>query len=252
MKVINYPRVTELTATNIFLIDGDNGTKSILAGDVLAALLGMLDPDDFIGYIDMTAIDKVTTLESSNLIMVSDGDDNKAIIAGDAAAELLKLMKAKDFTEKLSPSSITANTTIGGADRLLIEQTSGESKGMKSITGQNAAKAILALMSKDEIDKKLELSDSLEEITEKEFLDHFDLDNAVTNITISEDDGDKIVQNTSTGVITTTFDSDGTTDSINTVIVPKDGDYDYYKETIIEPTEDGDKITTTYHKVAKE
>ncbi len=253
MKVINYPKVTELATTDIFLIDGDRGTKSILAGDVMAALLAMLEPEDFIGYIDMTAINKVTTLESANLIMVYDGTDNKAIVAGDAAAALLTLLKQKDFTEKLSPSSITPTTNVASADRFLVEQVAGEDKGMKSITGTNAAKAILKLMDKDEMDKKLGLTDSITEITEKEFLDHYDLDNASTVITEDKDNGDKIVQTTSTGVITTTFDADENgNDAIHTVIVPTEGDYNYAKNTIIEETETGSTITTTYAKVEKE
>ena len=39
MKITDYEKVQQLTGTNIFLLDGDNGTKTILASDALFAML---------------------------------------------------------------------------------------------------------------------------------------------------------------------------------------------------------------------
>lgn len=45
MKITDYEKVQAITGSNIFLLDGDNGTKTILASDLSKALFGLLDPE---------------------------------------------------------------------------------------------------------------------------------------------------------------------------------------------------------------
>lgn len=44
MKIIDYEKVQTLVSNNIFLLDGDNGTKTILASDALFAMLDAFVP----------------------------------------------------------------------------------------------------------------------------------------------------------------------------------------------------------------
>ena len=41
MKITEFPNVKNLTSDNVFLIDGENGTKNIFVGDAIIAMLGM-------------------------------------------------------------------------------------------------------------------------------------------------------------------------------------------------------------------
>ena len=41
MKITDYEKVTELLANNVLLVDGDGGTKTILARDLLKALVAV-------------------------------------------------------------------------------------------------------------------------------------------------------------------------------------------------------------------
>lgn len=46
MKITDYEKVNALADNNVFLLDGDNGTKTILAKDLAKALIGKLDAGD--------------------------------------------------------------------------------------------------------------------------------------------------------------------------------------------------------------
>ena len=45
MKITDYEKVQSLAASNIFLLDGPNGTKTIAADALAKALIGLLSSD---------------------------------------------------------------------------------------------------------------------------------------------------------------------------------------------------------------
>lgn len=47
MKITDYEKVQELAASNIFLLDGPNGTKTIAADALAKALIGLLSSKRF-------------------------------------------------------------------------------------------------------------------------------------------------------------------------------------------------------------
>lgn len=98
-----------------------------------------------------------------------------------------------------------------------------------------------------------EFETALSNITEADFLEKYGMImiNSVTDITENDQTGDTIVQTTSEGTITTTFDSGVSTDTITTVVVPTEGEYKYTRTTVISSTDTGDRITTNYTKSAK-
>lgn len=98
-----------------------------------------------------------------------------------------------------------------------------------------------------------EFETALQQITEADFLEKYGMImlDSVTDITENDQTGDTIVQTTSEGTITTTFDSGVSTDTITTVVVPTEGEYKYTRTTVISSTDTGDRITTNYTKSAK-
>ena len=56
MKITDYEKVQELAASNIFLLDGPNGTKTIAADALAKALIGLLSSKDFIGGVNLLSL----------------------------------------------------------------------------------------------------------------------------------------------------------------------------------------------------
>ena len=51
MKITDYGKVTSLANENVFILDGPNGTKGILASDLAQALLKILPVDNLMDVI---------------------------------------------------------------------------------------------------------------------------------------------------------------------------------------------------------
>ena len=79
MKITDYEKVQELAASNIFLLDGPNGTKTIAADALAKALIGLLSSKDFIGGVNLSELTQINKLVTGN----------KAIAAEDALFAML-------------------------------------------------------------------------------------------------------------------------------------------------------------------
>ena len=84
MKITDYEKVQQLVSNNIFLLDGDNGTKTIMASDLAKALVGLLSSKDFISGVNLSELDQINSLSSSDKILVGTSAGNKAIGANDS------------------------------------------------------------------------------------------------------------------------------------------------------------------------
>lgn len=89
MKITDYEKVQALVASNIFLIDGPNGTKTIAADALAKALIGLLSSKDFIGGVNLSELTQVNELVSGNKLLIGTADGNKAIAAEDALFAML-------------------------------------------------------------------------------------------------------------------------------------------------------------------
>lgn len=89
MKITDYEKVQSLVAGNIFLLDGDNGTKTILASDLAKALVGLLSSQDFISGVNLSELTQINALASGNKLLVGTTAGNKAIAAEDALFAML-------------------------------------------------------------------------------------------------------------------------------------------------------------------
>ena len=89
MKITDYEKIPNLATNNIFLIDGDNGTKTIMASDLAKALIGLLNSKDFISGVNLSELDQINTLSSSDKILIGTSNGNKAIGANDSLFAIL-------------------------------------------------------------------------------------------------------------------------------------------------------------------
>ena len=89
MKITDYEKVQALAASNIFLLDGPNGTKTIAADALGKALIGLLSSKDFIGGVNLSELTQINELVSGNKLLVGTMDGNKAIAAEDALFAML-------------------------------------------------------------------------------------------------------------------------------------------------------------------
>lgn len=89
MKITDYEKVKALAASNIFLLDGPNGTKTIAADALAKALIGLLSSKDFIGGVNLSELTQINELVSGNKLLVGTTDGNKAIAAEDALFAML-------------------------------------------------------------------------------------------------------------------------------------------------------------------
>lgn len=89
MKITDYEKVQELAASNIFLLDGPNGTKTIVADALAKALIGLLSSKDFIGGVNLSELTQINKLVTGNKLLVGTTDGNKAIAAEDALFAML-------------------------------------------------------------------------------------------------------------------------------------------------------------------
>lgn len=89
MKITDYEKVQALAASNIFLLDGPNGTKTIAADALAKALIGLLSSKDFIGGVNLSELTQINKLVSGNKLLIGTADGNKAIAAEDALFAML-------------------------------------------------------------------------------------------------------------------------------------------------------------------
>ena len=89
MKITDYEKVQALAASNIFLLDGPNGTKTIAADALAKALIGLLSSKDFIGGVNLSELTQINELVTGNKLLIGTTDGNKAIAAEDALFAML-------------------------------------------------------------------------------------------------------------------------------------------------------------------
>lgn len=89
MKITDYEKVQNLSVSNIFLLDGDNGTKTILASDLAKALIGLLNSQDFISGVNLSELGQINSLSTSDKILIGTASGNKSIGANDALFAML-------------------------------------------------------------------------------------------------------------------------------------------------------------------
>lgn len=96
MKITDYEKVRQLDESNIVLIDGNNGTKTILVSDFAKALIGLMNSKDFISGVNLSELDQIKTLSTNDKFLVGTAAGNKAIGANDALFAILDSFVPKE------------------------------------------------------------------------------------------------------------------------------------------------------------
>ena len=84
MKITDYEKVTQLLANNVLLVDGDGGTKTILARDLLGALVAISSSQDYLAKMNVSQLTQVSSVSASDRILLATGGGNKGITVNDA------------------------------------------------------------------------------------------------------------------------------------------------------------------------
>lgn len=89
MKITDYQKIAELVKTNVFLVDGDSGTKTIFARDLLKALIAITSAEDSLGSVKPSELAKITGFGSGDQIIIGSGDKIKTINAIDFLYDII-------------------------------------------------------------------------------------------------------------------------------------------------------------------
>lgn len=101
MKITDYEKVKQLEENNVFLIDGSNGTKGILAKDLAAALFALMSSKDLVDKINLSELDQLTALTSDDKFLVGTSEGNKAIAGSDAMFAILDAFAPVETRRKI-------------------------------------------------------------------------------------------------------------------------------------------------------
>ena len=96
MKITDYEKVQTLDSSNMVLIDGNNGTKTILVADFIKSLIGLISSQDFISGVNLSELTQINALTSDDRLLIGTAEGNKAIGADDALFAMLDAFIPKE------------------------------------------------------------------------------------------------------------------------------------------------------------
>lgn len=88
-KITDYPKVTELVPNNVLILDGETGTKGILAEDLAKALMGLMTTKDIMANINIADLDAVSAVVGGDSLLVRTSSGNKKISVSDVVFAML-------------------------------------------------------------------------------------------------------------------------------------------------------------------
>lgn len=96
MKITDYEKVQTLDSSNMVLIDGNNGTKTILVADFIKSLIGFISSQDFISGVNLSELTQINALTADDKLLIGTAEGNKAIGADDALFAMLDAFIPKE------------------------------------------------------------------------------------------------------------------------------------------------------------
>ena len=96
MKITDYEKVQTLDSSNMVLIDGNNGTKTILVADFIKSLIGLISSQDFISGVNLSERTQINALTADDKLLIGTAEGNKAIGADDALFAMLDAFIPKE------------------------------------------------------------------------------------------------------------------------------------------------------------
>lgn len=142
MKISDYSRVSGLVGNNIFLLDGPDGTKTILASDLAKALLGLPTSTELVAPLKMGELDQAETVLKTNSILIGTDAGNKAVAASVLAQKLIGMLTSAELVNGLKLSELTKTTELAATDYIMA----GLAAGNRAMTAKDLALALPALL----------------------------------------------------------------------------------------------------------
>lgn len=155
MKLADYAKVKELKEDNIFLLDGPEGTKTILVRDLVTALIELLNSEGFVSGIDMAELDPAETVLTDNIFLLGTDAGNKSIDAATLAKKLVGMLTSGDLANRLTISELDKTIALGDGDYVLA----GTTAGTRAMTAKDLAKALIAKLTTAELTNGMKLSE---------------------------------------------------------------------------------------------
>lgn len=155
MKLADYSKVQALGQDNIFLLDGPDGTKTILASDLAKAIIGLLNSEEFISGLNMADLEQLTSVLDTNTLLVGTAAGNQTVSASALAKALVKMLTSSELVASLNLSELTKTTTLADGDYMMA----GLSAGNRAMTAKDMSKALLALLTSQEFISGLKMGE---------------------------------------------------------------------------------------------
>ena len=125
MKITEYAKVTNPSASSVMLIDGENGTKGVLLQNAIKAMINMLSASELAAPLDLEALDAATTISAGNKMLFNDGDNQRGITAQNVARSLINFLTATELIDPLVMNDLSSKSTFASGDKMLIGQSDG-------------------------------------------------------------------------------------------------------------------------------
>lgn len=88
-KISDYPKTSKLENSNVFILDGENGTKGILAGELGKALLSLMGTKDIMSNVNIENLDEATEINKNSSLLISTTAGNGKLKLEDGIFDLL-------------------------------------------------------------------------------------------------------------------------------------------------------------------
>lgn len=137
MKITDYQKVQTLDESNIVLIDGNNGTKTIMVTDFIKSLIGLTSSQDFISGVNLSELTQINTLSADDKLLIGTAAGNKAIGADDALFAILDAFVPKEQRRMIYRGKIWG--ALLQKTRRQISRTEPSKDFSLEITGLSAA-----------------------------------------------------------------------------------------------------------------
>ncbi len=155
MKIADYSKVKALGQENVLLLDGPDGTKTILAPDLAKALIGLLSSEEFISGVNMADLEQATSVLGDNTLLLGTATGNQAVAATVLAKKLAAMLTSSELVSGLTLSELAKTTTLAAGDYVMAGLTAGN----RAMTAKDLSKALVALLTSQEFISGLKMGD---------------------------------------------------------------------------------------------
>lgn len=106
MKITDYTQVTTAGENDIFLIDGDNGTKTITAKNALKSIPSIDPNSEWLSAIPSKALATVSETADTDGLLLAVSDGTKQVLTKDLIFSIIDMLACDTYNSEGEPSSL--------------------------------------------------------------------------------------------------------------------------------------------------